>query len=232
LTSRQAVEIPGVRGGDLESLKAVLAEGGAQSCVLGPRVRTVTACQGLDTCKWSCLDTQALAAELNERYYGRQLPGKFRLGVTGCRNNCLKTEETDLGVKGAKLPVWSQPPCRICGGCVAVCRVGALTLKEDGVELDRSKCLQCGRCVKTCPTGAWRGEPAFDLSLGGRFGNRSDSGRRLIPVIKGRDRLVRAIDAAMGFYEAHGEPGRRFRDVVEAAGWEALTKAVTEALAV
>ena len=120
LTSRQAVEIPNVRYEDLEEAKAALAKGGAETCLLGPRVRTVTACQGLDTCKWGCLETQPLAQELTDRYYGRQLPSKFKLGVTGCRNNCMKVEENDLGIKGGMKVEWSKAPCRACGDCVAV----------------------------------------------------------------------------------------------------------------
>ncbi|MFR0781422.1 MAG: hypothetical protein ACLSHP_00200 [Coprococcus sp.] len=29
------------------------------------------------------------------------LPHKFKFGVTGCQNNCLKAEENDVGIKGA-----------------------------------------------------------------------------------------------------------------------------------
>ena len=183
LTSRQAVEIPDVKLEDLERLQAALAEGGAQNCVLGPKVRTVTACQGFDTCKWGCIQTQSLAMELNDRYYGRQLPSKFKFGVTGCRNNCMKIEENDLGVKGGMIVEWAKGLCEACGGCVKVCRPGALALEGESLAFDRSKCLNCGRCVKTCPTGAWRGVPAYHLYFGGNFGNGSETGRQLTPLI-------------------------------------------------
>ena len=46
LTSRQSVEIPFVKLDQIEEVKAALAEGDVEPGVCGPRVRTITACQG------------------------------------------------------------------------------------------------------------------------------------------------------------------------------------------
>ena len=46
LTSRQSVEIPFIKLDDVEEVKEVLATGGCKPGVCGPRVRTITACQG------------------------------------------------------------------------------------------------------------------------------------------------------------------------------------------
>ena len=46
LTSRQSVEIPFVKLEQIDAVKAALAEGDVEPGVCGPRVRTVTACQG------------------------------------------------------------------------------------------------------------------------------------------------------------------------------------------
>ena len=43
--------------------------------------------------------------------------------------------------------------CCVCGGCVSVCPVDALELKEE-IKCDNGKCTKCGTCVKLCPTGA------------------------------------------------------------------------------
>ena len=99
LTSRQGVEIPFIRFEDIEEVKAELAKGGCKPGVCGPRVRTVTACQGNQVCPSGNIDTLKVAQELDERYFGRELPHKFKFGVTGCQNNCLKAEENDLGIK-------------------------------------------------------------------------------------------------------------------------------------
>ncbi|MBN2014352.1 MAG: 4Fe-4S binding protein [Candidatus Altiarchaeota archaeon] len=45
--------------------------------------------------------------------------------------------------------------CYGCGGCVAVCPTGAITIIEE-VEIDAEKCVKCGRCELMCPAGLIR----------------------------------------------------------------------------
>lgn len=66
LTSRQSVEIPFIKLNDIDEVKAALAKGDAEPGVCGPRVRTITACQGAAVCPSGCIDTYALAKELDE----------------------------------------------------------------------------------------------------------------------------------------------------------------------
>ena len=47
LTSRQSIEIPYIKLEDVDKVKDALAEGGVAPGVCGPRVRTITACQGM-----------------------------------------------------------------------------------------------------------------------------------------------------------------------------------------
>ena len=108
LTSRQGVEIPFIKLDDIDEVKESLAEGGCKPGVCGPRVRTVTACQGNQICPSGNIDTYDIALKLNERYFGRELPHKFKFGVTGCQNNCLKAEENDVGIKGATDVKWKE----------------------------------------------------------------------------------------------------------------------------
>ena len=115
LTSRQGIEIPFIRLEDIDSVKAALAEGGVSPGVCGPRVRTITACQGAAMCPNGCIETEELARELNDRYFGQELPHKFKFGVTGCQNNCLKAEENDLGIKGGVRVSWKADKCFACG---------------------------------------------------------------------------------------------------------------------
>ena len=50
---------------------------------------------------------------------------------------------------------WSvdKNKCLKCGGCVAVCPVGALEL-VNFPEVDTKKCVLCGTCEKACPVSA------------------------------------------------------------------------------
>jgi dissimilatory sulfite reductase (desulfoviridin) alpha/beta subunit len=218
LTSRQGVEIPFIRLGDSENVKAELKAGGVDTGVAGPCVRTVTACQGSAVCPSGCVDTYSLASEISERYFGRELPHKFKFGVTGCANNCLKAEENDLGVKGCYTAEWFSDACALCGVCVKACRSGALT-QTGVILLDREKCNNCGRCVKSCSFGAWRGAPGYILSFGGTFGNVIAKGESFLSIVRDKKTLFRVTDAALAFFDRLGEPGERFRSVIERAGW-------------
>ena len=84
LTSRQSVEIPFVKLDDVEEVKEELAKGGCKPGVCGPRVRTVTACQGNHICPSGNIDTYDIAKKLDARYYARELPHKFKFGVSCC----------------------------------------------------------------------------------------------------------------------------------------------------
>ncbi len=101
LTSRQGVEIPFIKLDDVEPVKAELKAGGVDTGVCGPRVRTVTACQGSKICSSGCIDTYSLAVEISDRYFGRELPHKFKFGITGCMNNCLRQRKTIWALRAA-----------------------------------------------------------------------------------------------------------------------------------
>ena len=112
------IEIPFIKVEELAEVKEELAKGGVGTGVCGPRVRTITACQGSEVCPSGCIDTYTLAKELDARYFGRELPHKFKFGVTGCQNNCLKAEENDVGIKGGMNIAYKEDDCISCGVCV------------------------------------------------------------------------------------------------------------------
>ncbi|MBQ7432638.1 MAG: 4Fe-4S binding protein [Lachnospiraceae bacterium] len=229
MTSRQGIEIPFIRFEDIEEVRAELAKGGVNPGVCGPRVRTVTACQGSDVCPSGCIDTYGLAKDLNEHYFGRELPHKFKFGVTGCQNNCLKAEENDLGIKGGMEVTCDHDACIHCNVCVKACREGALSVQDGQIAIDRDKCNFCGRCVKSCPVDAWHGESGYIVSFGGLFGNHIYKGETLLPIIKDKETLFRVADAAIGFFEDFANPGERFRLTLQRVGEEEFRKRIQEA---
>lgn len=44
--------------------------------------------------------------------------------------------------------------CDICGTCVAVCPVDAISVSEFQVTIDNDKCISCMNCVTVCPVKA------------------------------------------------------------------------------
>ena len=230
LTSRQGVEIPFIKLADVDSVKAELEAGGLNTGVCGPGVRTVTACQGDAVCRSGCIDAYPLAVEISDRYFGRELPHKFKFGVTGCMNNCLKAEGNDLGVKGGYTVKWIRDACTLCGVCAKACREGAVTQTSDGILLDESRCNNCGRCAKSCPFDAWKGEPGYILSFGGTFGNLIARGKQFLPIIRDKETLLRIADAALDFFDRHAKSGERFRVAIERTGWDKFKETLYKCL--
>ena len=229
MTSRQGVEIPFINFNDIEEVRGELAKGGVRPGVCGPRVRTVTACQGSAICPSGCIDSYELAKECDERYFGRELPHKFKFGVTGCMNNCLKAEENDLGVKGGYVIEYKPDACISCGVCIKACREEALSLVDGKVVMDKSKCNHCGRCVKACPADSWDYEPGYIVSFGGLFGNKIYKGEEIVPIIKDKETLFRVADAAIDFFDKNAKPGERFRLTLQRVGEEEFRKEIRAA---
>ncbi|HEY5563548.1 MAG TPA: 4Fe-4S binding protein [Clostridiaceae bacterium] len=233
LTSRQGIEIPFIKLEDVEAVKKELEEAGISPGTCGPRVRTITACQGMKICSSGLIDTTELALEFDERYHGRDLPHKFKLGITGCKNNCLKAEENDLGVKGGILPSWNSSACSFCGLCKEVCptkAIGSIDRKEKDIIFEEDKCNYCGRCVKVCPTSAWEGKNGFVLYFGGTFGNRLSFGRQLLPILFSKEEVFTVVDKTLEFFKNNGKAGERFGVTLDRVGWDLLEKKLKEGL--
>ncbi|SFB35260.1 Dissimilatory sulfite reductase (desulfoviridin), alpha and beta subunits [Acetitomaculum ruminis DSM 5522] len=229
MTSRQGIEIPFINVNDLAEVKKELEKGGVSAGVCGPRVRTITACQGIKVCPSGCIDTYTLAKELNDRYFGRELPHKFKFGVTGCQNNCLKAEENDVGIKGGMTVTYKEDDCISCGVCIKACRENALKMVDDKVEIDRDLCTYCARCVKSCPTDAWEGEAGYIVSFGGTFGNKIHKAKEYLPIIRDKETLFKVTDAAIDYFEANANKSERFRATLERIGEEGLKEALNKA---
>jgi dissimilatory sulfite reductase (desulfoviridin) alpha/beta subunit len=191
-------------------------------------VRTITACQGEAVCPSGCIDTYALAKELDDRYFARELPHKFKFGVTGCQNNCLKTEENDVGIKGGIRVEWIPEQCIQCGVCVKACRTDAITMTDGKISVDESKCNYCGRCTKSCPADAYKESHGYIVSFGGLFGNSISKGETIVPFIEDHDVLMKVCDTAIQFFDDNANAGERFKFTIDRIGWDKLEEKIKE----
>jgi len=229
LTSRQSVEIPFIKLDEVDAVKKALAEGEVEPGVCGPRVRTITACQGAAVCPSGCIDTYTLAKELDDRYFARELPHKFKFGITGCQNNCLKAEENDVGIKGGIKVEWNEEKCIQCGVCVKACRGKAIKLEDNKITINQEACNFCGRCTKACPTDAYDETHGYIVSFGGLFGNTINTGKTIIPFIEDYNKLMKVCDAAIHFFEENANAGERFKFTIDRVGREQFEKVIEEA---
>ena len=231
LTSRQGVEIPHVPQDALTALKEFLAPSGVAVGVAGPTVRTVTACQGCRVCPSGVIDSPELAEAVDKELYGMPVPHKFKVGISGCVNNCMKAEENDAGVKGWIEPCWEASACTFCGDCQAVCPTQAISTSGDGRALivDPTLCIGCGDCITSCPTGSMREKlRGYRIFAGGKFGRRPSLGRGILGVLRTKEEAMAAIVAVLGFFRVHGKPRERFGDTLRRTGLPALVTFVNE----
>lgn len=107
LTTRQSFELPGIPFAKIAEFETAVKAVGLSVGGTGPRVRPIVSCKGT-TCSCGLIDTFALAKAIHERFYlgwhDVTLPGKFKIGVGGCPNNCIKPNLNDLGIVGKLLP--------------------------------------------------------------------------------------------------------------------------------
>jgi anaerobic sulfite reductase subunit C len=231
LTSRQGVEIPNIPREALAALKEFLASSGVGVGVAGPTVRTVTACQGCRVCPSGVIDSPELAEAVDRELYGKPAPHKFKIGISGCANNCMKAEENDAGIKGWIDPCWEAPACTFCGACQAACPTKAISSSGDGNALiiDATLCIGCGVCISSCPTGSMREESrGYRIFAGGKFGRRPFLGKRILGVLRTKEETMAAIRAVLEFFRAHGKPRERFGDTLQRTGFPALEAFVKE----
>jgi dissimilatory sulfite reductase (desulfoviridin) alpha/beta subunit len=158
-----------------------------------------------------------------------QAPHKFKVGISGCANNCLKAEENDLGVKGWIEPRWSGEGCTGCGLCIAVCPVQAVRIgvESGAVEIETARCIGCGDCIVSCPTASMvehaRGCRIF---FGGKLGRVPFLGRPVFGVLSGTSGVLGVIAEALEFFRLHGRARERFGDTLQRVGFQALAEHV------
>ncbi|MHB9294009.1 hypothetical protein Holit_03133 [Hollandina sp. SP2] len=99
-TTRQQIEIPHITAENVDAVQNLLSDANIKTFIGGPRVRTVVACLGAAVCKFGQIETGEIVKEIHDKYFGRELPAKLKIAITGCKNNCAKVEANDIGIRG------------------------------------------------------------------------------------------------------------------------------------
>jgi NAD(P)H-nitrite reductase large subunit len=98
VTGAQRIAIVGIKEEDID--KAWKDLGLAPGAAVGMCVRSIKVCPGTTFCKRGIQDSVALGLALDKAYHGMSTPAKFKIGVSGCPNNCGESWVKDLGFFG------------------------------------------------------------------------------------------------------------------------------------
>jgi NAD(P)H-nitrite reductase large subunit len=98
ITGATRIAVVGIREEDIDAVWKEL--GMATGHAVGLCVRSVRACPGTTFCKIAKQDSLGMGMKLDEIYHGMQLPGKFKMAVSGCKLNCAESWVRDIGLYG------------------------------------------------------------------------------------------------------------------------------------
>lgn len=232
MTTRQTIEIQCVPYENVDPLVAFLRAAGLETGGTGAKVRPIVSCKGT-TCVFGLIDTYELSLAIHERFYrgyhGVKLPHKFKIAVGGCPNKCVKPDLNDLGVIGQRVPKVDRYVCRGCKVCQVekVCPMGAATLHDGKLSIDRGECINCGRCIPKCPFGAVTEElTGYRVYIGGRWGKKSASGIPLSKIFETQDEVLDVVEKTILFFRENGRAGERFADTIARIGFDVAEKEI------
>lgn len=98
ITSAARIAVVGLKEEDIDSVWNEL--GMNPGAAVGLCVRSVKACPGTTFCKLGKQDSLGIGMKLDEKYHGMELPGKLKMGVSGCMNQCAETCIKDVALVG------------------------------------------------------------------------------------------------------------------------------------
>ncbi|HHX24816.1 MAG TPA: (4Fe-4S)-binding protein [Thermoanaerobacterales bacterium] len=225
-TTRLTIEIPGIPYNKIEEFRAYIAKEGLETGGTGSKVRPVVSCKA-STCQYGLIDAYDLSEKIHEKFYkgyeNVRLPHKFKIGVGGCPNNCIKPDLNDLGVIGQMVPIFDEELCYGCKKCavVDVCPIGAVKVVDGVLNIDKGICNDCGRCIGKCHFDAIEdGKPGYKIAIGGRWGKRANIGKAINKIFADENEVMSVIEKMLLIYREQGITGERLSDTIERIGFE------------
>ena len=183
LTTRQTIEIPHIHYTKLEEIEADLLKNGTPVGSERDEIVNIVACPGTNRCKFANIDTISLAMKLDEKLFGKEMPIKLRISISGCPYACTSPILNEIGITGRKKPHRTPGLCTGCGHCAEFCRESAIEVKNGAAVVIDGKCFQCGVCIESCPFKLIDVETqGYRITVGGRRGRHPKLGRELVEV--------------------------------------------------
>ena len=231
-TARLSAEISGIPFDKIEKAEAFMAERGLHFGGTGAKIRPITACKGT-TCVYGNIDTQELARVIHDKFYigmrDVKLPHKFKIGVGGCPNSCMKPSLNDVGVEGCRAFSFDGELCRGCKKCAVAegCPAKAVSIVNGRAVIDAAKCTSCGVCVAKCPFGAVPKEAVSvcRIFVGGTWGKTQRMGT-LLSQTYSVDEIPAVIEKVMLWYKENGYVKERLGAAIDRLGMATLEAAI------
>jgi anaerobic sulfite reductase subunit C len=194
LTTRQTIELVHVLIASLDLLVNDLEENGTPLGAEKAEIVNITACPGTERCKYAMIDSITLARTLDEKFFGKEMPVKFRIAISSCPNSCVSEQLNEIGVTGVVRPYRVPGTCTGCGTCVQYCKEKAIAIKNGQITLDDEKCFHCGMCIQSCPFHIIKSDPAaYHITIGGKRGRHPRVGYHVVTV-KTTDTVVKVVE--------------------------------------
>ena len=225
MTSRQTVEIQGVKYENIQPMMDFLKENGLETGGTGTKVRPIVACKGT-TCRFGLCDTYGLSNKIHERFYvgwhNVSLPHKIKIAVGGCPNNCVKPDLNDIGIIGQRYPTVDPGKCRGCKKCrvEAACPIGHAKVIDGRMVIDPNVCNHCGRCKDQCLFDAISYQNGLKVCIGGRWGKKTASSIPLNHVFTSEEEVLDMVEKVICLFRDEGIKGERFADTISRLGFE------------
>ena len=142
ITGATRVAIVGLKEEDIDAAwnELQLEKGAA----VGLCVRSVRACPGTTFCRLGKQDALGLGMQLDKEYHSLELPGKFKMAVSGCHLSCSESWVRDIGLIGQK-DGWQLVIGGNVGAAPRIAQEVAVGLDDTHVLDAITKTIQCYR---------------------------------------------------------------------------------------
>ncbi len=219
-TIRQTIEIPHVDPKSLKRVAQRLEKNGTPIGSEKDEVVNIISCPGTERCKFANIDTISLAKKIDAKLFGKQMPVKMRIGLSGCPNACVSPMLNEIGVIGRIRPIRTEGLCTGCGSCVYYCKEKAIRIRNGISELNEEKCVQCGMCVKSCSFNLLKSlHTHYLITVGGRRGRHPKIGRELMTV-ETEEQVLFAIDKIIDWVYRRAWSGRLLSEQLDELHFE------------
>ncbi len=221
-TTRQCIEIPWIKEESIPEVKKAIEEAHITTGGTGYRVIAVAACKGA-LCKYGLIDSQELSRKLQEKFLGIDAPGKFKIGVSACPNNCVKAPLSDLGFMAQNEPEVKEDHCKGCRICERTCKVNAIEMIDKKAKINYDKCVSCGQCIKVCPFKAMNlKKEGIAIYIGGKGGRQLRIGDRISKIFN-IDELSEFTGKIIDYYKVNANKGERLGSTIDRLGWKHIS---------